>query len=134
MLNPFPILLSFALLAPFILRVVAGIVFINLGFLKITRERKRWTLLLEFLGFKPSQKVIVVLGGIEMVGGFFILAGAFTQITALIFSVILLIEVFVEYKEESILSRNIVFYLLMFAITLSLIFSGAGFFAFDLPL
>ena len=41
-LNPFPELLAFGFLAPFILRLLAGLIFIDLGVLKLRSERQRW--------------------------------------------------------------------------------------------
>ena len=134
MLNPFPELLTYSLLAPFILRITIGFLLVNLGFLKLKKEKSRWEALFET--FQIKQKVIAtkILGGIEVIGGLALIAGFYTQIAALAFVILGGIEVYIEFKEETLLKRDIVFYLLMFVIALSLLFSGAGFFAFDLPL
>jgi uncharacterized membrane protein YphA (DoxX/SURF4 family) len=134
MLNPFPELLTYSLLAPFVLRITIGFLLVNLGFLKLKKEKSRWEALFET--FQIKQKVVAtkILGGIEVVGGLALIAGFYTQIAALAFVILGGIEVYIEFKEETLLKRDIVFYLLMFVIALSLLFSGAGFFAFDLPL
>jgi hypothetical protein len=43
-------------------------------------------------------------------------------------------ETYIEYKMPVVLKRNFVFYFMLLAIMLSLLLSGAGAFAFDLPL
>ncbi|MEK7514552.1 MAG: DoxX family protein [Patescibacteria group bacterium] len=134
MLNPFPDLLVYGLLAPFILRVAVGLVFINLGYLALTKEKERWSAVFNFLRLKPAPLFVSAMGILEVAGGVLLLAGFGTQITALVLSIIVLGDLALEYKEESILSRDFGFYLLLFAITVSLLFSSAGFFAIDLPL
>ncbi len=117
MLNPFPDLLTYSLFAPFILRVVLGFVYLDIG----------------ILNFKKSgnQKL---LGIVEIIGAVMLFAGLYTQIAALIFIVITGISFYIEYKDEDVLKRDIVFYLLVLAISISLLFTGAGIYAKDLPL
>ena len=134
MLNTFPSLLTFSLLAPLILRVVLGLIFINLGYLELTSEKKRWADFFETVHIKPAVFFVILVGLIEIVGGFFLLAGFLTQVTALIFAIITFGEFYAEYREETLLKRDLIFYLLMFAISLSLLLSGDGIFAIDLPL
>ncbi|PIQ67200.1 MAG: hypothetical protein CO184_00610 [Candidatus Zambryskibacteria bacterium CG_4_9_14_3_um_filter_40_16] len=134
MLNPFPELLSFGLLAPFILRIVGGFVFLNLGFLKLKGEKDRWEASFEALGLRPKVSLLKIFALTEIIGGLALIVGFYTQIAALVFVVITFVELYIEQKESSLLKRDIAFYLLMFSIALSLLFSGAGFFAFDLPL
>lgn len=134
MLNPFPGLLTYALVAPFILRVVLGYIFLNLGFLKLTKEKSRWNVFFESIRFNPAPFYTALFGFIEVVGGTLFIVGFEIQILALGFGLITLAELFIENKEPSLLKRDLVFYLFVFAITISLLFSGAGFFAFDLPL
>ncbi|TAL48798.1 DoxX family protein [Patescibacteria group bacterium] len=134
MLNPFPNLLAYGLLAPLILRLVLGLIFLNLGYLKLRGERERWQKGFEVLRLRPARELVKLLAIIEIVGGAALIAGFYTQIAALVFAVITALELFIEYREETLLKRDFVFYFLVFAISLSLLFSGAGFFAFDLPL
>ena len=134
MLNPFPSLLTFALAAPALMRVVAGFIFINLGAVKFRGERERWIASFGSLRLTPPAVWVGVLAIIEIIGGFMLLAGFFTQIAALIFSVITLVELLIEYRTPPVLPRTLPFYLLLFAVSLSLLFSGAGLFAVDLPL
>src|SRR3989338_8179914 len=134
MLNTFPYLLSFGLVAPFLLRVVLGFLFINLGRAKFGPEKERWYKSLDPLSFKSKDFWLNLIGSIEILGGILLIIGLYTQITALIFSILTLAELYIEYREPEVLARNIVFYLLVFVISLYLLFSGAGFWAFDLPL
>lgn len=134
MLNPFPDLLIYSLLAPFILRVVAGFIFINLGFLAFRNEKERWVASLRLLGIPRPEIAVKVFGLIEVAGGIMFLLGFYTQIAALVLGLLTFAEAFIEYKDPSVLKRNLVFYTMLLAIILSLLFSGAGAFAIDLPL
>lgn len=131
--NLFPDLFSFTLIAPFILRVVLGFIFFNLGFLKLGKEKSGWISSLHILGIKPATFFVGLLGLVEIAGGLFLIAGAYTQLVALILVVISISELLIEYKEESILKRDMVFYLLITAICLSLLLTGAGLYAVDIP-
>lgn len=135
MLNPFPSLLTYSLIAPLILRVTLGYILANTGFLKLTKEKSRWEPLFEILGVH-KQKVLVnqIIAGIEIIGGIALIAGAYTQIAALVFVLLTGIEMYIEHQDEGLIKRTIVFYILLFVIALSLLFTGAGFLAFDLPL
>jgi len=134
MLSVFPELLTYQLLAPFIVRVVLGFLFLNLGYLKLQNERKTWTVSLQTLGIRPATFWVPLLGIVQIIGGVLLIVGAFTQPTALVFAVIAGVELFVEFRQQEILKRGVGFYLLLVAASLSLIFSGAGFLAIDLPL
>lgn len=131
--NIFPELFSFSLIAPLILRVALGLIFINLGFLKLSKEKSGWIDSLHLLGLRPAGFFTVLLGLIEIFGGLLLLAGAYTQAAALILSILSISEMLVEYEEESILKRDFVFYLLLSAICLSLLLTGAGLYAIDIP-
>lgn len=134
MLNPFPELLVYSMLGPFILRVVIGLIFIDLGILKFRGEKKRWTSSFEALGLRPADTLVVSYGLLQVVGGIMLLVGIYTQIAALAFVLLTGAELYFEWKEETLLKRNIVFYILLFAISLSILLTGAGAFAIDLPL
>jgi putative oxidoreductase len=134
MLNPFPDLLTYSLLSPFILRVVAGFIFIDLGVLLFKNEKERWQAFLSLFKIPNSKLAVKILGVVEVVGGIMFILGYYTQIAALILGLFTLIETCVEYKEPIILKRNFVFYITIFTIVISLLLSGAGAFAIDLPL
>ena len=133
-LNTFPDLLMFSQFSPLILRVVLGLITINLGYLKLANEKKAWETLFETININPAKIFVKVLATIEILGGLMFISGAFTQLTAIIFSVLFFCEAVLEYRESDLEKRNLTFYILMFAISLSLVFLGAGAYALDLPL
>lgn len=134
MLNPFPDLLVYSMLAPFILRIVAGLVFIDLGILLFKGEKERWLTSLSVLRIPNPKMTAKILGGIEVIGGVALIFGFYTQIAALVLALLTFCEAYVEYKYPIVLKRNLVFYVMLLAIVLSLLLSGAGRPAFDLPL
>ena len=134
MLNPFPDLLYFSMLAPFILRVVAGLIFLDLGVLAWKQEKGRWLISLSTLQVPNPKLALKILGFVEIVGGVMLILGFYTQIAALLLAILTFAEAYVEFKDPSILKRSMVFYVLLFAITLSLLLTGAGSFSIDLPL
>jgi len=134
LLNTFPTLLSFGILAPLILRLVLGFIAIDLGYLKLYKENQEWRSLFEVIHFHPSALFVKLMAWIEMIGGVLLLFGIISQLVAIVFSVIFFCEMIIEYREESLENRNLPFYILIFAISLSLVFTGAGAFALDLTL
>lgn len=134
MLNPFPELLNFSLLAPLILRVVLGLILIDVGFLKFKSEKDRWLASFDTLGLRPADFFVPLYAVLQIVGGALLIMGLWTQIAALAFVIFSGIELYVEWKAREILKRDLVFYLLVFTISLSLLLTGAGGFALDRPL
>lgn len=133
-LNTFPDLLTFSTLSPLILRIVLSLIIINLGFLKLGKEQVSWQELFETINIHPAKIFVKVLAFIEIIGGLILLIGAYTQLTSIIFTVLFFCEAILEYREPVLERRNLTFYILMFTISISLVFLGAGAFAFDLPL
>ncbi|MDB5194709.1 MAG: hypothetical protein JWN50_723 [Parcubacteria group bacterium] len=134
MLNTFPSLLSYSWYAPFILRVVLGIILIDVGSLKFRGERADWVKAFDAYKIRPAKFFVSLFALFEIVGGALLLIGLYTQTAALAFVVLSGIEFYTEYTEGNILRRDIVFYALVFAIALSLLLTGAGAYAKDLPL
>jgi uncharacterized membrane protein YphA (DoxX/SURF4 family) len=134
MLNTFPELLSYSLMGPFILRVVLGIILIDLGLLKLKSEKSRWISSFEALHLKPAKEIVTAVGIVDIVGGLMLVIGLYTQIAALVFVIFFGIEIFIEWKDSRILKRDTTFYVLVMAIAFSLLITGAGKFAFDIPL
>ena len=134
MLNTFPDLLTYSLFAPLLLRVVLGLIMVDLGFLKFRAEKERWMGLFDLIGLRPSKWFVKIFALVEIIGGLMLVVGVYTQIVALIFILITLSELILEWKEEALIKRNLPFYFLLFTISLSLLFSGAGAFAIDLHL
>ncbi len=140
MLNPFPTLLNFSFFAPTILRVFIGVYFIHLGYIKYTKKeptRDHTIDLLYFfnsLSIGPSVYYVKTLAIIEMLVGVFLCAGFFVQISAIITTIISFVFLIISIKQKDLRILKPAEYALLFAISLSLIFTGAGLFAIDLPL
>ena len=134
MLNPFPEFLNYALLAPLILRLVVGLIFLDLGLLKFKSEKERWLASFDTLGLRPADLFVPLYGLLQVLGGLMFIAGFYTQVAALFFVLSTGAELYVEWRAREVLKRDMVFYLLLFVISLSLLLTGAGAFAIDLPL
>lgn len=134
MLSVFPGLLTYDQLAPFILRVVVGLIFLELGYLKLGKEKSAWNMFFQTIHFKPSHIFVVLLATIEIVFGAFLITGYLTQVAAVGMAIILFAEAYVELRDGELLKRDIVFYTLLLAICISLLLTGPGAFSFDLPL
>jgi uncharacterized membrane protein YphA (DoxX/SURF4 family) len=132
MLNPFPDLLFLGILAPTILRIVAGLFFLHIA---LAHYQGRQTLQenMSFLGsFRIPYSWSIVL--VEAAVGAALLTGFLTQIAALL-GILGVIKGFLLNKRYPLvfpLSRSS--YLLLGTILLVLVITGAGAFAFDLPL
>jgi len=137
MLNIFPNLLFLGLLSPFLIRIALGIIFLWIGYSYLFKDREiimkqisdRWP--------KISAPIVWFYGIFEIIAGIFLALGFLTQIAAIAGILISVDALFVKwlYKDlSSIAKYSKLFYMLIFAVSLSLLFSGAGAFAFDLPL
>ena len=134
MLSVFPELLNYTILAPLILRVVVGVIFVDLGFLKLKGENDRWVASFRALGLHPADLLVLIYGIIQILGGVFLIAGFLTQAVALVFVLLTGLELLIEWRAREVLKRDLVFYLLVFSISLSLMLTGPGAYAIDLPL
>jgi len=134
MLNPFPELLTYSFFAPFILRVVVGLIFVDLGMLKFRGEKERWLASFETLNLRPADLLLSLYAALQIIGGIMLLVGLWTQVAALAFVIFTGTELYIEWKAREILKRDLVFYALIFAISLTLLLTGAGAFAIDIPL
>ncbi len=132
MLNPFPELLVYMLVAPVILRALLGIIFINFGYSKIFRKREEKIKFFEKLNWSPAILYVWIFGLLEIISGISLIFGFYTQIGALIAGLILLGCILIKYKKPNILQGETLLYVVLFAISVSLMFLGAGFWAVDL--
>ena len=133
MLNTFPELLMYSFFGPFILRVLLGLIFLDLGVLKLRSEKERWLESFETLGLRPADLFVPIYALLQISGGLLLIIGLWTQVAALVFAISTGIELYVEWKAREILKRDMVFYLLIFVISLSLLLTGAGAYAIDIP-
>ena len=133
-LNPIPALLMFSALAPFLLRVVLGFIIINSGKLKLQKESARWINTMKVARVPNEMLAVQILGTVEVIAGIMLTIGFYTQFAALLIALISFVCLYAEYKEDTLVKRDISFYLLSLTIALSLLFTGAGAFSLDLPL
>lgn len=134
MLNTFPDLLVYSLFAPFFLRLAIGFVFIRFGAMALSQDRHSLVLIFERIYLKPGVVFVTIFGLLEVLSGTLLVLGLYTQIGALIAGVISLILLVGKLRGKSFGREGVLFDFLLLSIALSLLFSGAGFLAFDLPL
>ena len=120
MLSLFPYLLSFQMLSPFILRLVLGVIFIFWAYKKFNKVTK-----------DSKDKTFVVL---DIIIGLLLIIGLYTQLAALIALVLLGIHIILKIRHKAFLTDGVNYYLVLFIISLSLLFTGPGAFALDYPL
>lgn len=134
MLSVFPTLLVFGLFAPFLLRVALGFVFVRFGWHKLGKGRTEKTAFFESLGWKPGNYFAFSFGIIELAAGVLLLIGLYTQLAALVAALILLGALILKRAHKTGIESSRGFLALLLIVALSLLVSGAGFFAFDFPL
>lgn len=87
------------------------------------------------MGFtKYSSELAWLKTAVWFVFGVLMIVGLFTQIDAIVLGLVSLGSIFGKMKNGSFAKESKTFYFVIFIICLSLLFSGAGFLAFDLPL
>lgn len=133
MLNVFPDLLSFALLAPFILRLTVGITFMYISFFAIYKNRQSF-----FEYYKKHHYPLPIIltwffGVLNLIVGLSLVIGFLTQI-AVIVGIYLLVSLSLCDQEIKSFQFQKSFYVLLGIVCFSLLFLGAGAFAIDLPL
>ncbi len=120
MLSLFPSLLAYEQLSPLILRVILGITVVYFGY----RHTRR-----------PSGGTNSKIQGIlEIVIAAFVLVGLFTQAAALIIALALALKLIMKVRSRAFLTDGVNYYLLLLAIAISIMVTGPGWFAFDVPL
>ncbi|MCC7004835.1 DoxX family protein [Candidatus Nomurabacteria bacterium] len=133
MLNVFPELLSYSLLAPFVLRLFLGGFFLYAGWQKIVGKRADWEKLLADINLVPTSLWLKIFAVIEIVCGGFMVIGFLTQIVTVILAFFMILALSLK-RKEFVLKESYFFYILVLVISISLLFSGAGAWAIDLPL
>ena len=134
MLSVFPDLLAFGLVAPLLLRLSLGVLFLEFGWKKLAGDREKKTAFFETLGLRPGAYYAVGFGTLEVVCGLMLIVGLYTQVAALIALAISGSAYALKKKYPEHFKNDRYFFFLLVVISFSLLFSGAGFLAFDLPL
>ncbi|OHB18814.1 MAG: hypothetical protein A2854_03045 [Parcubacteria group bacterium RIFCSPHIGHO2_01_FULL_56_18] len=114
MLSLFPELLFLAPLAAFVIRIASGLVIARIAYRHV---------------FMPAT-AMRILGIIEGIVAILLIAGAYTQAAALVAAIVIVLALILPAYRT--LPRSTLALLLVMA--LSLLVTGAGPFAFDLPL
>lgn len=132
MLNIFPIQFL-APLAYFLLRVCVGFIMIRLG-IRHARNHTDIAQNFSFPFFPFPRFSIICMSIVELCMGTLFILGLYTQIAALI-TVLLSFKIimFSRYFTHPLIPSRM-FYTLLFFASLSLFITGAGVFAFDLPI
>lgn len=112
----FPELFNFSFIAPFVLRIALGVPLIKHGLGKIIAKEKT-----------PQR----ILGGIVFLSGILLVVGLFTQAAAMAVALIIIVNSIILKGRHP---RSWTERLVKLAIAVSLILTGPGIFAFDLPL
>ncbi len=144
MLNIFPELLILGFFAPLILRVVLGVSFLWFGYNKLIKNRKEIVSSLQTNPVGPSfikkylssmaSFIVLIFGVVEIFIGISLVVGYLTQIAVLVGIVTVLKTLYYKRSNKLFAPHDTLVYILTIAISLSLLISGAGAFAFDLPL
>lgn len=133
MLNVFPGLLDYSHFAPFLLRVVLGLVFVVHGYPKLFTGFSQTAGWFDSVGIKPGKFWAFVVGAVEFFGGIALIFGFATQIAALLIAINMLVAIW-KVKFRGGFVNGYEFDLLLLAVALSLALTGAGAFAIDWPL
>jgi len=134
MLSLFPDLIAYGLIGPLILRAALGIIFFDFGWTKLGQQKEVKAALFESLGLKPGSVFVLIFGVLELAAGALLIVGLFTQGAAFFAALISLAAAALKKRRPESLESSFGFLVLCFIIALSLLFTGAGFLAFDLTL
>ncbi|MFZ2523489.1 MAG: hypothetical protein WAW92_03855 [Minisyncoccia bacterium] len=117
-LNTFPDLLDFGRISPFIIRVIVGLFII-------------------YLGKQGINKKFNALSFVYYLCGFFLVLGYYTQISSIVGALLLKLDFYMNYwkNRKSVPIPKYFYFLYTIAslVLISLLFSGSGAFALDMP-
>ena len=114
-LTTFPELLTFGLIAPLLLRLAVGILRL-------------------FAGLERYKKEYRYLSILYVISSVMLIVGLYTQIACVIALLLVAFDYYTEKKAKTLSREKIALTILMKVILISLLFTGPGFLAFDLPL
>lgn len=124
LVTPFPVLLDFSFYAPLLLRLTLGVYVLAIGF---SAHRTIAEVSPKFTAWVMAYRGFFIITGISLI------LGLYTQISAIVIAILLLISI-VDKRARLTNEIGRAEISLLLVITLSLLLSGAGPFAFDLPL
>ena len=131
----FPSLLDYQMLGVFLLRVTLGLIFVYFWYEKVFRQRAERIHFFEKLGMKPAVLYFALTAYTEGIAGVLLVVGLWTQGAAIATGTLMLLASIVKFFKPNALPRNTLeFYIILAVVSFSLLFLGAGAFAFDLSL
>lgn len=119
MLSIFPSLFALEGFAPLLLRLTIGAVFALWAYGKLK---------------KRTDAQNTGLGIVEALVAISLIIGLLTQLSALVAAIILGVRLVQKIQKKAFLTDGVNYYLILFIISITLLLTGPGFFAFDLPL
>ncbi len=117
-------LLMWSSMGPLVLRLVLGLILLVHGWPKLMHEN-RWEDDVEVMGFAPGWFWGPAVAIVEVVGALMLIAGAFTQIVAILLVIEFAVILCTVKKGESLVG-GYEFELLILAVALALVFMGPG--------
>jgi hypothetical protein len=114
-LSTFSRLLDFVLVAPFLLRIIVGLYLI-------------------YLGKNRYQKAFSWSAGFYIISGILLILGFYTQIASIVGILLVIFDFYTDKITTPTSGEKKILYVIVGIILLSLLFTGPGVFAFDLPL
>ena len=134
MLNTFPNLLPYGLFATTIIRLVIGFVLVYIGILTLSSRRQLLSQKLSLYKYPFENFVPWPLGIIEIITGGCLIIGLLTQISSLVAIYLFLSLLVIDLGKNKVFDQSTIFYIILILVSISLLFSGAGFLSVDLPL
>lgn len=126
----FPELLFLGLLGPLIIRVFVGVILLGWGYRRFLRRIREAGAMVPPV---HSTSLKMALGLVEVLVGLALIVGLYTQIAAIAGGVLAILYFFLARRGIPTPGGRIA-YAALLVMSLSLIVTGAGAFAFDLPL
>jgi uncharacterized membrane protein YphA (DoxX/SURF4 family) len=123
MLNPLPQLLDFSFFAPTLLRGAVAVAILAFSYRDLAQPNLTW-----------HKKIFALL---EIAGSLLLIVGAYTQITAMILIALTLFRMVFVKNNAGVCpadGHRSIHHLIIIIILISLLLTGAGLFAFDIPL
>lgn len=120
MLSIFPSLLTWQLFAPLLMRLTLGTVIVFEAYRAYSKR-----------SISLQQKILSL---VEVLAGILLIIGLWTQVAALFIAIDLIIRLAYKIKSKKFLNDGVNYYLILLVMAISLLVTGAGFLAFDMPL
>lgn len=119
-LSLFPSLLTWQLVSPLLIRLVLAAVLIHWAYKEIRNP----------VATVHAKGLCIIEGA----AGVLLLAGLYTQGAALVATIDLFLRLIGRVTRKAFLTDGVNYYLILLIMAVSLLFTGPGFLAFDLPL